>query len=472
LGGIDVSALENLPDPLSGLSLSEFGSRYRAGTITSESVTVAYLERISVLNPRLLAFEYVAAESARATARALDKLLAAGIDLGPLMGVPIGVKDLFVVDSMPTTAGSRLDISDLLGEQGSFVTKLRRAGCVILGKTKTVEFAFGAVGTSSARGTPHNPWDSQVERAPGGSSSGSAVAVAAGLCAFAVGSDTGGSIRLPAAFCGVFGLKTTVGLWATDGVFPLSPMLDSIGLLARSAADATEIFQVIERTSSTPIAPSDLKVLRLGRPKAYLTDDLDADVANCMNAAAAALVAHGVTLMGREMNYVREREGFFSAVLSSELIATLGRDRFLRSRHLMDPVVAARTDVALGVNAADYVKLVRRHHSLKALAVRDMEGLDAWLTPTAALVPVALSDFADPARGLSLAGTITRNSQPMNLFGQCGTSTPIQMFGSPLPVALQITCRPFEERRALEIALAIENIVGRPPSPDLSAFLN
>jgi aspartyl-tRNA(Asn)/glutamyl-tRNA(Gln) amidotransferase subunit A len=135
-------------------------------------------------------------------------------------------------------------------------------------------------------------------------------------------------------------------------------------------------------------------------------------------------------------------------------------------------VVAARTDVALGVNAADYVKLVRRHHSLKALAVRDMEGLDAWLTPTAALVPVALSDFADPARGLSLAGTITRNSQPMNLFGQCGTSTPIQMFGSPLPVALQITCRPFEERRALEIALAIENIVGRPPSPDLSAFLN
>jgi aspartyl-tRNA(Asn)/glutamyl-tRNA(Gln) amidotransferase subunit A len=335
-----------------------------------------------------------------------------------------------------------------------------------------VEFAFGAVGTSTARGTPRNPWDSTVERAPGGSSSGSAVAVAAGLCAFAVGSDTGGSVRLPAAFCGVFGLKTTVGLWATDGVFPLSPTLDSIGLLARSAADAAEIFQVIESAASTPIAPSDLKVLRLGRPKAYLTDDLDAYVANCMDAAAAALSARGVTLTDRDMNYAREREGFFSVILSSELLATLGRDRFSASRHLMDPVVAARTDVALGVNAADYLKLVRRHHSLKALAVRDMEGLDAWLTPTAALVPVALSSVADAGRGLSLAGTITRNSQPMNLFGQCGTSTPIHMFGSDLPVALQITCRPFEERRALEIALAIENIVGRPPSPDLSSFLN
>jgi aspartyl-tRNA(Asn)/glutamyl-tRNA(Gln) amidotransferase subunit A len=467
-----VSVLENLPDPLSGLSLSEFGRRYRAGEITSEFVTAAYLERIGVLNRKLRAFEYVAAESARATAKALDRLLAAGIDLGPLMGIPIGVKDLFVVDNMPTTAGSRLDISDLLGEQGSFVTRLRRAGCVILGKTKTVEFAFGAVGTNSVRGTPHNPWDSKIERAPGGSSSGSAVAVAAGLCAFAIGSDTGGSVRLPAAFCGVFGLKTTVGLWATDGVFPLSPMLDSIGLLTRSAADAAEIFHVIESTSTPPIAPSNLTGLRLGRPTAYLTDDLDADVASCMDAVAAALTADGVTLADREMNYAREREGFFSAVLSSELLATLGRDRFSGSRHLMDPVVAARIDVALGVNAADYVKLARRHHLLKALAVRDMEGLDAWLTPTAALVPVALRDFADAARGLSLAGTITRNSQPMNLFGQCGTSTPIQMLGSDLPVGLQITCRPFQERRALEIALAIENIVGRPPTPDLGSFLD
>jgi aspartyl-tRNA(Asn)/glutamyl-tRNA(Gln) amidotransferase subunit A len=461
-----------MPDPLADLSLSEFGKRYRAGEISSESVTVAYLDRIARLNGKLLAFEHVAAESARRTAKAIDHLLAAGIDLGPLMGVPIGVKDLFVVDNMPTTAGSLLDISDLLGQQGSFVTRLRRAGCVILGKTKTVEFAFGAVGTNSVCGTPRNPWDSKVERAPGGSSSGSAVAVAAGLCAFAIGSDTGGSVRLPAAFCGVFGLKTTVGLWATDGVFPLSPLLDSIGLLTRSAADAAEIFHAIESTSPSPLTPTDLKVLRLGRPKAYLTDDLDANVATCIDAAASALIAHGVTLTDREMNHAREREGFFSAVLSSELLATLGRDRFSNSRHLMDPVVAARTDVALGVNAADYLKLVRRHHSLKALAVRDMEGVDAWFTPTAAVVPVPLADIADPARGLSLAGTITRNSQPMNLFGQCGTSTPIQMLGSDLPVGLQITCRPFEERRALEIALAIEKIVGRPPSPDISSFLS
>ena len=200
------------PDPLADLSLLEFGRRFRRGELTSESVTLDYLTRIALLDLRLGTFQHVDAESALQTARAMDILRGAGTDLGPLMGVPIGVKDLFAVQGMPTTAGSLVDVSDLIGPEGSFVKRLRRAGCVILGKTKTVEFAFGAVGTNAVRGTPRNPWDPETERAPGGSSGGSAVAIAAGLCALAIGSDTGGSVRLPAALCGIFGLKTTVGL--------------------------------------------------------------------------------------------------------------------------------------------------------------------------------------------------------------------------------------------------------------------
>jgi aspartyl-tRNA(Asn)/glutamyl-tRNA(Gln) amidotransferase subunit A len=158
--------------------------------------TVAsYLAGIEQLDPKLGAYGHVNATRALDAARALDDLLAAGVDLGPLMGVPVAVKDLFAVDGTPTTAGSDLDVAELIGSDGSFVKGLRRAGCVILGKTKTVEFAFGAVGTNSVRGTPWNPADAQVHRIPGGSSSGSAVAVAAGLCAFAIGTDTGGSVR-------------------------------------------------------------------------------------------------------------------------------------------------------------------------------------------------------------------------------------------------------------------------------------
>ena len=140
----------------------------------------------------------------------------------------MAVKDLLAVDGMPTTAGSNVDVADLIGPEGRFVKCLKRAGCVILGKTKTVEFALGGAGSNRVRGTPRNPWDAEVFRAPGGSSSGSVVAMASGMCGFAIGSDTVVRVRGPAAFCGVFGLKTTTGLWPTDGVFPLSPTLDTL----------------------------------------------------------------------------------------------------------------------------------------------------------------------------------------------------------------------------------------------------
>ena len=209
-------------DPLGGVSVEEFARRLRRGELTIEATVRGYLARIDALDPRLGAFEFVAADSALKSASALDRLLAAGCDLGPLMGVPIGIKDLFAVNGMPVTAGSQMDIADLVGAEGSFVKLLRKAGCVILGKTKTVEFAYGAAGTNTVRGTPWNPWDSRIHRAPGGSSSGSAVAVAAGLCAFAIGSDTGGSVRIPAALCGLFGLKTTVGYGRPMAYFPVT----------------------------------------------------------------------------------------------------------------------------------------------------------------------------------------------------------------------------------------------------------
>jgi aspartyl-tRNA(Asn)/glutamyl-tRNA(Gln) amidotransferase subunit A len=456
-------------DPFEPGGIALFGERLRGGEITADAATRAYLGRIEALDGRLGAYQYVAAEQAVAAARALDGLLAAGTDLGPLMGVPVAVKDLFAVDGMPTTAGSDLDVGDVIGAEGRFVKALKRAGCVILGKTKTVEFALGTTGISTPRGTPWNPWDAATQRIPGGSSSGSAVATAAGLCAFAIGTDTGGSVRLPAHFCGTFGLKTTAGLWPTDGVFPLARDLDSIGPLTRTAADAAIVFAVLTGQPTPKARP--LRSLRLGRPGNYFYDNLDADVEACMSAALAMLEAAGTDIVPIDVPEAPEREKYFPVALPADLISVLGRDRFLAGRERMDPVVAARGAKGLEVMAAEVMQLKWRRRQLCAAAEARFEGLDGWVTPSAAVAAVPVAEFNDLENSMRLTLGITQDTQPGNLLGLCATTTPIQMLGSALPVGLQVLCPANREARALAIALAIEDLVGPPPRPDLAGFL-
>lgn len=457
------------PDPIETGGIAGFAKRLRAGEITSEAATRAYLERIEALDGKLGAYECVASERAIATARAMDALLAAGVDLGPLMGVPVAVKDLFAVNGLPAYAGSNMDVSDLIGPQGSFVDGIERLGCVILGKTKTVEFALGTTGISTSRGTPWNPCDAEVKRIPGGSSSGSAVATAAGMCAFAIGSDTGGSVRLPAAFCGIFGLKTTVGLWPGDGVFPLSRELDSIGLLTQSAADATLIFAAIEGRDQTKSRP--LEGLRLGRPTTYFYDGLQDQVTDCMDAALAALTAAGAEIVPVDVPEAGERLKYFPVCLPADLITELGRERFLAGREAMDPIVAGRGDAGLKVGAAEYNQLRRWRQGLCTTANARFEGLDGWVTPTIAHVAAPVDDFDDPAEGMKRTLAITQATQPVNLLDMCATTTPIQAFGADHPVGLQIVCQGGQDEKALAIALAIETQFGLPARSDVSGFV-
>jgi aspartyl-tRNA(Asn)/glutamyl-tRNA(Gln) amidotransferase subunit A len=454
------------PEPLRDITLTEFGCRLRQGALTIEEVTKAYLARIERIDPRLGAYEFIATAPALRQARALDQLLAAGTDLGPLMGVPVAIKDVFAVEGMPTAAGSRLDVAELVGTEGTFVQRLKRAGCVILGKTKTVEFAFGAAGINSVRGTPWNPWDPKIHRAPGGSSSGSAVAVAAGLCAFAIGTDTGGSIRLPASFCGVFGLKATAGLWPADGIFPLAPALDSIGLLTRSAADAALAFATLaERPLSEPAS---FRGRRLGRVTGYLEERLDPLVLRCYETAVDLFRQDGANVVAIEVPEAAEREAIFPTLLPVELLAVLGQERFAAGRDRMDPVVAARIERGLSIAAIEYVRCLRRHQQLKGIAAQRMKGFDAWIMPSTSLLPMPIAEFTDVKASAQLALNIARNSQPVNLFGQCATSTPIQPPGEALPVGLQLVCDAFEEAAVLGLALGLERLIGMPPAPDLS----
>lgn len=439
--------------------LAEFGLRLRRGEISAERATQAYLDRIEALDGKFGAYEHVAIDAALSNARAIDALLASGCDLGPLMGVPVAIKDLIRVDGMPVTAGTNLDVQDLIGPEGPVVRALRRAGCVILGKTRTVEFALGITGMSAPRGTPWNPNDSEIHRLPGGSSSGSGVAVAAGLCAFAIGSDTGGSVRVPAALNGVFGLKTSFGRLSNDGAFPLASHLDSIGLLTHSARDAELILSVL--TDDGPVAGRSISRLRLGRPGPYFYDGIEQAGARRIEAAIEALVAVGASVEPVDVPEASEREDYFPVVLPVCLVASLGRQRAEEGLSLMDPVIAARVKSAFDVDAITLARLeARRCQSITRVQSR-IAGFDAWITPTVTHTARPVSALEDPATGLTLALGMTRNTQPANYLDLCAVSIPIPAGPDEMPFGLQLMAGRGREFDLLAVAIAIEDSLGQ-----------
>ncbi|MEO7114870.1 MAG: amidase [Caldimonas sp.] len=463
------------PDPLSGRGLLGFADDFKAGRITCEEVTAAYLARIDSLNDRLGAYQFVAHDAALATARAIDALFAAGTYLGPLMGAPVAIKDVFAIETLPKPrAGSKISLPAFADSgEGRFIQALRRAGCVFLGQTRAVEFCLGIVGTSAPLGTPWNPYDLHDHRAPGGSSSGSGVAAGAGLCAFAVGTDTGGSVRVPAAFNGVFGFKTTAGIWPTDGVFPLDPRLDTIGLLTRTAADASVAYSGISSClngldEAVFVKPARIDRLRLGVPDSYFNDGLCPEVAAALHGARAKLSEAGVRFDGIDFPEVRERETYFPFALPATLLATLGLDEFQRQKHLMDPIIAARIESAIGRKAFDYIALERKRQINIARARRRLVDFDAVVSATATVLPPRLSELDDPNAAMALALGMTRNTQPANYFEWCAASLPIPQTPGDLPIGFQLMMKGSDDARLLGIAMAVENVLGRQEPPLLT----
>jgi aspartyl-tRNA(Asn)/glutamyl-tRNA(Gln) amidotransferase subunit A len=453
-------------DPVAAGGLAGYGAKLRDGSITAEAATLAYLERIALLDGRLRAFVHVAGDQALQQARAMDRLLASGTDLGPLMGVPVAVKDLFSITGMPASrCGSRVDIADLLEPEGEFVRRLKRAGCVLLGKTRMTEFAFGLVNLTHP--TPWNPCDAATHRLPGGSSSGSAVAMAAGLCAFSIGSDTGGSVRQPAALCGVFGHKATAGSWPTDGVFPLSTTLDSIGYFARSARDGALIFSALSDRPAP--APRPMRGLRLGKPSGHYFDNLGPEVASATQRALERLEHAGVEIVPIEVPEAAEVNSVFLPVVAVELIATIGAERFRKARDLLDPIVWSRGERMLDYPARDYVVQRRRQQALCRIAIERMRGLDGWVTPTTPDVPLPRAGLETLEQAAAWTARGTHNTRPGNMFGQCGVSIAIP--GTALPVGLQLMCRPGDDEALLSISQGVEQVLGPSPERDMSAFL-
>lgn len=400
---------------------------------TAEETTATYLRRIEEQDEKLGAFIHVDPDRALRQARGVDALAKSGNSLGALHGKVVAVKDLLTVDGMPTLAGSEIDIRDIVPPEGPFVRALRAAGCVIIGKTRSTEFALGAYNLD--RRTPWNPSDPKVHRIPGGSSSGSAVATAAALCDFAIGSDTGGSVRLPAALCGVFGYRPSPGVWSIEGVFPLSPLLDSLGPMTRTAQEMAVVFETL---TGQRIPEVRVDRLRLGRPSRMFYDDLDDAVAACMREAIARLERAGAQIEPVEVPELDLVDPVFAKMITADLVATLGRDRVTKNLSRLDSVGRERVAQGLEITASDYVTMVRRCAQLSAAATERMRGFDAWITPTSPTLPTAVGECTTVPAAVAWNKRALRNTRPANVFSMCGISLPIGALGAPLPVGLQL----------------------------------
>lgn len=436
-------------------SIEAFAGRLKRRETSALDTTNAYLQQIQALDPTLNAYTHVAVKEAQDSARRIDALLAGGSNLGPLTGVPVAIKDLFTVEGMPTTGGSRLDVSDLVEPEGPFIRKLKEAGCIVLGKTRSTEFAMGTFNLTHP--TPWNPCDLKVKRMPGGSSNGSAVALAADMCAFAIGSDTGGSVRLPAALCGTFGYKASADVWPLDGVFPLAPSMDSIGTFSRSAADACLIYSAL---TEQPVPELEsLRGLRLGRPTNYFFDDLHPRVRAAMDDACRRLEEAGVVLIDVHVPGGDELPEAFGLGVPAEALAFLGRERVLAHNELIDPVAWSRMSRALDYPADRYLRAMKRRAMLQRAADEMLSKLDGLITPTSPAVAVPTDSCTTVDDVLAWNGRSLRNTQPFNLLGLCAASLPLlgETSSGDLPVGLQLAARHGADVKLLSMARALES---------------
>jgi len=398
----------------------------------------------------------VYAETARAAADAADARAKAGISFGSIDGAILTVKDLFDVMGEPTRAGSRIEANAArAATDAPIVRRLRTAGAVIVAKTNMSEFAFSGVGMNPHHGTPGNPADRT--RVPGGSSSGAAVAAADHMCDIAIGTDTGGSCRIPAALCGIVGYKPSKQRVPTDGAFPLSYTLDSIGPLARTVADCARTDAVIAAEDYAPLKPAPVAGLRLGVPAGLLTTEWDNTVGTRFGAARKKLANAGVRITDEAMPLVDEMQNVNAkGGLAPAEAFSIHRERLAKRADEFDPNVRVRIERGSNVTAADYVDMMQARARLVRAMDAQLSSFDAWMMPTTAIVAPTIAEMQDTRTFNFKNMLLLRNTMTWNFFDNCAISIPIP--GSGLPVGLMLVARNGHDRRLFEVAAGIERL--------------
>jgi len=435
------------------LTIAEASAQLRSGKLSSVGLTRPCLERIGKLDPELNAFITVTADIALEQARRADTEITTGKRRGPLHGIPIALKDLIDVAGVRTTAASNQLRHHIATEDAAIVRQLKHAGAVIVGKTNLHEFAFGGSGMVSAFGPARNPWD--VTRIAGGSSSGSAAAVAAGMCVAAIGTDTAGSVRDPAALCGIVGHRPSAGVWSLEGIIPLRKSFDTVGLLTRTAEDAWMMLRAL----SGDDGPADMSVsvdqVRVGIARVGFFDSVDVDVAKCVEEALEVLRAQVASMRDVQVEIGAKWTSFDVEILEYH------HKMLAESPELYQPGTLERLRACAAIPPAEFEKARSELAAARREAELIFDSVDVVLTPTCLVGAPKIADLdamtATDLRAYEVQ-KLLRNTAPFSLLFWPSVSVPCGFTAEGLPVGLQISARPGADELALRVALAYQRV--------------
>lgn len=453
-------------------SAAELARAIGSKSLSPVDAVDALLGQIEQMEPKLQAFTEVFAADARLAAEGAERAIRSGHAVGPLHGVPVVLKDLIDLEGRITMGGSAAHRARRAERTATIARRLIAQGMIVLGKTHTVEFAYGGWGTNQHLGTPWNPWDLETPRTPGGSSSGTGVAVAARMAPWGIGTDTGGSVRLPASFCGLTGLKVTVGRVSTWGIVPLSTTLDTPGPLARTVEDTALLYEAISGPdpldpTTRGIAPDapwsilnrGVRGLRLGRMPDAERDGVAPDMLQAYDAALDLLARQGAEIVDVVLPFRFSECVAMSGITNAEAYFVNGALAEDPASQLGD-AVRARILAGAKVTAQEYLSTLQRRAAMKHAYAAALDGIDALLTPTTECAAVALAEV-DEAH---LPSRFTRFG---NLLDLCALALPDGFTAAGLPLSLQIVCRGYDEATALRIGQAYQRATDwhlrRPP---------
>ena len=462
--------MTNLAD-LEQLSIDELTASLASGELTSTQVTnyaIRQHDSFAILN----AYKSWNADMALESAAHCDQLFTKGTIHSPLQGIPVSVKDLYGVQGYPIYAGTPKPLPEFWNQEGSLIHSLKKSYCVFTGKTHTVEFAFGGLGTNCHWGTPKNPWDNTVDRVPGGSSSGAAVSLCQGSVWLALGTDTAGSVRVPAAFTGNVGLKTGKGRWSTQGIVPLSPTLDTAGILTRTVQDAITAFGVLDphhksvESVRSQFGRRDKQRIRFGTSDGVLWNNSESSIADAclqamreMDQSRFELVA--VDFPEAEHAIELRNQGGVTSVEFAEFIQSELPDW----QQTLDRDIRNRLTVGSDLSAVEYLKRLRKCQQLADSALSVFDTCDVIASPTVPISPPALDEVKDPDQYQKINLTALQNTCIANFISMCAISIPIGLDSLELPVGLQLMAPLDNEEFLLEIAESIQQVV---PPPKLN----
>jgi len=452
------------------LSLTEVAQAIAQKRFSSREVTLACLNRVAQWQPRLNAFMAIETDEALAAADAADAVLAKGSNYGALHGVPLAHKDMYYEAGKIVTCGSHIRRDFVATTTSTALRRLKDAGTIRLGSLQMAEFAYGPTGHNTHYGPVHNPWD--VDRVTGGSSSGSGAAVAARLTFAALGSDTGGSIRMPAHFCGVTGLKTTVGRISRAGAMPLSQSLDTVGPLARTVLDCALLLGLMagaDADDPTAVAGplpdylaatrESIKGLKIGVPTAFYVDDLDPEVERILDDTITVLKREGAGIVQVELPDQRQLTAACQLVLATEAAAFHKRWMIERPQDY-GPQVLMRLQNGLAIPGVSYLEAVRWRGPALAAYLAAVAGVDAVIAPVApvAAPTIAESDVGNSPDAEAVIQRLTRFTRPVNYLGLPSLAIPSGFTKSGLPVGMQLIGRSFDEAMLLRIGAAFQRV--------------